>query len=321
MGTVALLSVLLALALVVTWLASWPILGIWRAVTSLRPRWSRWNLAVLSLPLFIGGMIAVGAAWPASTLELSRWTCHCDPASLFHLCVAHPNTALPVLPLAAFALVWMLWRPARTTAEVIRRLRAARSIVRASPLEAAECSGVQLADLGTPNAFTVGLFSPMVVVDRLWWRSLAPTEQRIVAAHETAHVRCKDPLSHTVGLLLSGLCASALGDKLVTDWLAWAEQRADGHAADAIDDPAAVATLLVQQKRAERVQLSLVPSFGGGGLEKRVLAVLAGESVPRRLGSRVGLSLAIALILWTTGVTLFGYPIHIAVEHLLQALT
>jgi Zn-dependent protease with chaperone function len=178
-----------------------------------------------------------------------------------------------------------------------------------------------LADLGTPNAFTVGLLAPKVVVDRAWWRSLGATERRIVTAHETAHARCKDPLRHSIALWLAGLCPCRLGRDLVGGWLAWAERRADGYAARTVGDAAAVAALLVQQKRAEGPHPSLVPSFGGGGIEARVVAVLSGEDPVPRLGSRLGLNFAGALVLWTAVVATTGYSIHIAVEHLLRQLT
>lgn len=323
MGPVALIAVLLALALAVTWIASWPALALWRAVTRRRAALARWNLAVLGVPPLIGGAVAVGAAWPAGTLDLSleRWVCHCDPGGLLHLCVAHPEAAIPALPAAAFALVWFLWRPARTTLDVARRLRAARALVSGQRPSPSEVEGVQLADLGSGNAATVGLLRPVIVADRRWWRSLAPADRRIVAAHETAHLRSRDPLGHVLGRLLAGLGARSLGRSLVEGWLLWAEQRADGHAARVCGDPARVAELLVRETRAEQAIPSLVPSFGGGALEQRVEALLDDARAPVRIGSRLGLTAATALCAWVIVVAAFGYPIHVAVERLLTALS
>lgn len=137
-----------------------------------------------------------------------------------------------------------------------------------------------------------------------------------MAAHEQAHARCRDPLTHVLGRLLAGLIPRQLGQPLLEGWLDQAEQRADQAAARASGDPLAVARLLLRQAR-QGDSPSLVPAFAGGRLELRVRALLAAPTAPPRLTSDLGPGLALvlgALLL----VGLFGFQIHATLEHLLQ---
>ena len=321
MGTLALAVMLLALALGVAWILAWPVLGLWARVlgAARRPTLRRFNIVMLAAPLILGAGVALGAVWPSESLVWGSWACHCvlGQASSYHLCLAHTSEALPLLPLATFWLVWLGWRPVRESVSVFRRLRAARRLVAAGGDQVMEhdCP-VRLLDLDSANAFTVGLLRPSVVADRCWWRGLSAMERRIVAAHEAAHVWCMDPLSHTVALLLCGLIPARVATPLVEGWLAWAEQRADARAAQVVGDAASVAELLLRQYR-QHATPSLVPAFGGGGLEARVTALLHFDGAAPRLASDIGRGLLLCGATTLLVVGLLGFQIHHWVERLL----
>ena len=318
MAVVSLILVLLALALSAAWVAAWPLLGTWRWIARRFPRAAAFNVPALSVPLLAGLVVSVGAIWPADSLSLGHWTCHCNTGeAAVHLCLAHPAGSLVLLPGAVFLLVWLGWRPLQVVRNVSRRLWATRRLRRScfrgeDPKE----RGVLLGDLGTPNAFTMGLLRTAVLVDQSWWRSLSAGERQIVAAHEQAHARCRDPLTHTAGSLLAGLVPARLGQPLLHGWLAWAERRADLAAARAAGGMLDVAELLVRQARLDLTP-ALVPSFAAHGVEGRVRALLAGPALAPRLISDLSLTVPLtAAALLAVG--LFGFQIHSVLERLLR---
>lgn len=316
MAAVSLILVLLALALSTAWILAWPMLGAWRWFARRHPRAQAFNVVALGAPMLAGIVLSAGAVWPSANLNMGQWTCHCAPGDgAIHLCLAHPEGALPLLPGAVFLLVWLGWRPARVVREVVSRLWAARALVRGA-WEMDARYGVKLGPLGGDNAFCAGLLRAVVLADRRWWRSLSDQERRIVAAHEHAHARCRDPLTHTMARLLAGFSPARLTGPLLHGWLDRAEIRADQAAARAAGDPLAVADLLLQQARAS-ASPSLVPAFHGSGLQARIFALVDDDQRPPRFGSDLGAGLpmlfAAALL-----VGLFGYQIHSALERLLR---
>lgn len=320
MTTLSLLLVLLSVTLAASWAVSWPLLGAWRWIVSVRPGAARFNILVLNIPLLVGLFLAAGAVWPAHSPSLINLACHCLPGAsdgAIHLCLSHPAGALPLLPVAVFLLIWLGWRPVRQAHGIVRRLLATRRLRLNTSWRADPRHGVLLGELGTPNAFTAGLLQATVLVDQGWWRSLSGLEREVIAAHERTHARCRDPLTHAVGWLLAGLAPERLARPLLGGWLAQAEQRADLVAAAAVGDPLVVAELLTRQARSVTVPEVLVPAFSSGGVRARVHALLHPPSYPVHLGSDLGPGLALtAGSLFSVG--LFGFHIHGALERLLR---
>lgn len=319
----SLFLVLLALGLGVAWVSAWPILGFWRLVIERlgKARLARFNIALLVVPFLLGLVAAVGAIWPSEGLLGELWACHCAPtgARAMHLCLTHPQASLPLLPIAAFVLVWLGWRPVRVVGSVIRSVLGARALLDSAR---GHDGSVRLAELGTRNAFTVGLSRPVVLADKEWWASLRPEEQRIVSEHERAHVECRDPLSYTVAQLFGGLVPQRVATPLVASWLNWAERRADECAAQEVGDPALVAQFLVRQVQISGQECSLVPSFRGGDLEARVVALLDVPKHPLRLSSDTGACLPLSAALGALVLlALCGFQIHGLIERLLHLFT
>ena len=318
MASISLILVLLALALLVAWVTAWPLLGAWRWVARVWPRMAAFNVLALSVPVLVGLIAAVGAVWPAASVPLGHWTCHCNASEeTIHLCLAHPAGSLPLLPGAVFLLIWLGWRPVRVVQDVARRLLATWSLRRSGAWdEDLFEQGILIGDLGTPNAFTMGLLRTAVLADRGWWSSLSAGERKIVAAHEQAHARCRDPLTHAAGCLLAGLVPERLSRPLLRGWLSRAEHRADMTAARAVGDTLTVAEFLVRQAR-QGMAPSLIPAFSGGELEGRVRELLSAPDRPPRLASDLGLGLPLTAAA-LAAVGLFGFQIHSLLEHLLR---
>ena len=166
MAALSLLVVLLALALTAAWLCSWPLLLCWRRLVHARPGIATFNVLALGMPVLVGMVLAAGAVWPAHSVGLDPGACHCDPASgLLHLCLVHPAGSLPLLPGAAFLLVWFGWRPARVALDVARRLQATARLRANTAWSPEPLHQVLLGDLGSPGAFTAGLLRSAVLVD------------------------------------------------------------------------------------------------------------------------------------------------------------
>jgi Zn-dependent protease with chaperone function len=325
MGTLSLILVLTALSFTVAWLAAWPILGLWRLVIEL-PRtrgWARFNVVVLALPVLLGIVAALGAVWPSESLSWAAWNCHCAPASSsIHLCLVHPEESLPLLPVVVFLLLWLGWRPAQVVHALVRNLLNTRALL--APRDRRDSSirsirSIRLVELGTPNAFTAGLLRPVIVADQRWWSSLSPDERRVVTEHERAHAVCRDPLSYITARFLAGLVPPRVGKPLVASWLSFAERRADEHAARSIGDRALVAEFLLRQARMG--QHALIPSFVGGDVEARIVALLDAPAHPLRLSSDVAWGLMVSALLAALLMGLFGFQIHKVVEHLVLLLS
>jgi Zn-dependent protease with chaperone function len=231
------------------------------------------------VPATLAMLLATGAALAISTvLPAHHSGCHCDwdAASVVHLCASHPERALPLLLPAAVALVVLLVRPALAVTRLARTRRATR-LAMASSHGAANDDVLVLTDVPLRNAFAIAARGGRVVADRAWWDGLAEWERRAVLAHETAHLRRRDPLVSSALSLAASFVPARLGSALVERWRLRAEQCADAAAARAIGDPAAVADLLVRQHRDLDPRLAAVPALSNAcSLEQRVDALLHG---------------------------------------------
>ncbi|WP_437320788.1 M48 family metalloprotease [Sorangium sp. So ce385] len=237
--------------------------------------------AVVFAPAVLGALGCAALALPSPFVG-----CHCAEHGLHHphLCAFHPAFALPLVTPSAYVLgAWLaltapfvlrLFRDAIASA---RWTRAARRL----PAVALDSVVVRLADCGAPGAFTIGALSPIVVIDRVLWRSLSDEQRRAVVHHERAHVERRDGLTLLALRLCVALFPSSAGQRLIDAWRAAAEQSCDRYAAGKLGDPAAVAAALiaVEKVRAQDPRGAALPAhamgaLAGGDLSRRVLALL-----------------------------------------------
>jgi hypothetical protein len=259
--------------------------------------------------------------------------CHCFAHGGHHphLCVYHPWLALPLLrvawPVAALWLAFSAWRCWPVIRDLVRGERWAKQLRRA-PGQVLDGVDVRLVDDLALGAFTVGIWSPAIVVDRRLWQGLEPTERRAVLHHEQAHVERRDALTLAcLRLAIAVLPWSAKGSWLRA-WKAATETVCDRHAATKLQDATSVAMALVS---VERLRVSahpsrvLAPALGiaaGTDLEVRVRALLDddGRSGPPLANDlpAVGIALcgvAALLLVWP------GNMLHHAAESLLGLFT
>jgi Peptidase family M48 len=286
--------------------------------------------AILLAPAILG---ALGCAALASPDPFAG--CHCTAHGLHHphLCTSHPGLALSlVVPALCLLGAWLSFsgpRLFRLGRELYASARWVRGMRRA-PALMLDGVAIRLADCRSRSAFMVGSLSPVIVFDRLLWRSLSDEARLAVAYHEQGHVRRRDGLT----LLALRLCAALFpipgASRLLVAWRAAAESTCDRHAAVKLGDAAAVAAALVtvERIRAESspedaaIPAAALGIGAGGDIERRVLALLDVGGRPARpwlendlLVTSIGALGALAItIAWP------GDSFHHAIETLIGSL-
>lgn len=178
---------------------------------ALRPRGhaTRWAwLAAMAIPVLapVGAWFApvapaVPALRPQATIDLSALpgpTPAAAPARWLDLSIDPLATAtqprwdaLAMRAWAASTLAAVLWIAATRGLVAWRRRR----------WQERELHGVRVLMSADFGPAVVGTFSPRVVIPR-WVRGLEATQQRLILAHELAHLRARDPLLLDAALLL-----------------------------------------------------------------------------------------------------------------------
>ncbi len=273
-----------AVFVVLTFVAGVLVAGLARLVP--RAAWPRastpWALSILlPLVLALAGSLALFLPAPFSS-------CHCAAHDHHpHICFAHPALAQPLLaPAALLLVVWLVSalpgavRLLRALAGSARRIRAVRQL---TPERVGETE-VRFVDSGVPTAFTAGVRSPVIVLDRAMWSALGERDREAVLSHERGHVDRADTLTSLV-LRACLVLQPWLPRSLFERWQHAAELHCDRHAAEHVGDPTAVAEALVSVGRLRTAQPdadeALLGVFGAEGLEHRVTALLDEENAPR----------------------------------------
>jgi hypothetical protein len=292
-----------------------------RAVAPLVRRASSASSAALMLaPLAIGALAMVALLFPDGI----SGACHCAPHGDHHphLCWTHPGHAGPLfLPAVAFLAGWLLVRSgaiARAGGSILRSIRLARAI-RATPLTQIDGIGVHLLDCGRPVAFTAGLLSPRIVVDRQLAERLDPQSLRAVVHHEHAHALRLDGLALAVARCIAALFPRAIVGEAVERWTSASEAECDRHAAAKLGSATDVAFALVAVERLQAGQAALgpAPAISSADLARRVSALLDGQPRPGNLASDV-FGVAIVVIGFVILVALWpGDTVHHLIETLL----
>lgn len=299
-----------------------------RIVPSLQQRLLRSSTAragVVVAPVIVAALGCIALAFPNPFLG-----CHCAEHGLHHphLCIIHPDFARPLaMPAACLVTLWLVLVLARLTRLGSEVIASSRWLRAQGGVSVEEIDGVMFRRVegGSRNAFTIGVLSPMIVIDRVLFNALSGEERRAVLLHENAHVQRRDGLT----LLALRLCLSLYpihaGRLLLREWRAAAEGACDHHAALILGDAGTVASALVAVERArakdrDDARAPALALGAGGDLERRVIALLDGapEAVPDRLlGNDV---LAIALVAAGAGALTLVWPggaFHHAVETLI----
>jgi Zn-dependent protease with chaperone function len=331
MSAVLLVTLSLALAL------AWGVAAILTLLARFSPREvkpdfrsaTRLRALTVLAPGMLAIVVLIVVLFPSPLSE-----CHCfaHGDGHPHLCVRHPWLALPLVsfaaPVASVWVVFALFRVSRVVRDLIQGELWARRL-RREPAELINGVQVRFVDALGLGAFTVGLWQPLVVVDRnLWWR-LDPIERLAILHHEYAHSARGDALTQACLRVTSAILPwSVTHNPWLRAWRSATEVVCDRYAALKLHDATSVARALISVERlraAARNPSDLSPVLGvaaGGDLALRVRALLdepAPSPLPltsdlRSIGV-ILLALATLLVAWPGGLW------HHAAESLLGLLT
>jgi Zn-dependent protease with chaperone function len=326
------MSVLLLVAVVTALLVAWAVAGAWVLLARCAPFFTRTgprSSTALRAGLVLGPALLALLALLVILVPSPLEHCHCFAHGGHHphLCVSHPWLASPLLGVALpLAVLWLAFAIARCGPVVRDLLRAERWARRLSRNPSERLDGVELRlvdDLAL-GAFTVGIWRPLVVVDRLLWNGLEHRERLAVIHHEAAHAKRRDALTLAcLRLVCAALPWPAQGAWLRA-WKAAAEALCDRHAAAQLQDAGCVAMALVSVERlrlAARHPATLAGAPGvaaGTDLEARVRCLLDDDrfGAPPLANDLLAIGsvlsgLAAVLLMWP------GSVLHHAAESLL----
>ncbi len=257
-----------------------------------RERASRWtplaqsrvSIAALSAPLFLALLLVGAVALPHAWFGLPD---HClDHPGHLHLCIVHgapfPSVAIAI---AGGGLIFFLG--GRLALSVSAALRGAVTGHRIVSLARRE-GDVWVLPGETPEAFTVGLLRPAVVVSAPV--RAADERWRAVFAHERAHAAGRHPLLRVIARVLGAFHWPAVSRRLTASLHDAQELWADAEAARALGSPVDVAETLVDWMRWRRASPSGAVTFEADPLGTRVRRLL--DDTPPAAGLSLG---AIAL--------------------------
>ena len=186
----------------------------------------------------------------------------------------------------------------RVAVRAARMLRMSRAVVArwtnaATPLEKSRWGVPVFAiDAGFPVVALAGLFRPRLFVDRRVLSSCSPGELDAIAAHERAHVVCRDNLRR----LLIGACEGPSSEP-AAEWRRAAEHAADRRAADSPRRALDLASALVKIARLAPGRMldatALSTIHDGGSLEARVRHLVGSDPLPR---AEQGTSIPVVLV-------------------------
>lgn len=259
------------------------------------------------LPASTAAVLVCEVAVPSVSYGLGLGPDHClGHDHHLHVCSWH-GAILPA---------WLAWIGAFGWAvSAVRAAQVVGGLVRTERLGTALAAlgaardGVHLVPATVALCHAVGVVRPRVLVSRAVADRLPADEFRAAVAHERAHIDRADP-RWSACIALAGCAAPLTAGRWVRVWREAAEEAADDIAACATDGPT-VARALVAVAR-----MGIAPSpglaFGGAGLERRVVRLLAGPLPPRRTLVGAG---ALLLAASACLVVVLAYePLHHLVE-------
>lgn len=257
--------------------------------------------------------------------------CHCleHGGHHPHLCVRHPWLALPLLaPAAGLSAAWLAqagWRAWGVLRDLVASERWVRCLAEL-PSETVAGVAVRLVDDLALGAFTLGIWTPVVAVDRALWEGLTSEERLAVVHHESAHLQRRDAVTLAGLRLVSTLLPWPANGPWLKGWRAATEAACDRYSANQVGDATCVAMALVSVERLRarlRGLAPLSPALGiaaGTDLQVRVHALLEDKRGSAPLANdllAVGIALVgLALLL----ILVPGSSLHHFVESLLGLL-
>ncbi len=261
-----------------------------------------WSIPLLAPPILYGlGLLrrhwlpclSSSGVSTGGTAEFLAWLCRAG-AALGRLLAPVLAVALAVGLLKAVASLWLAGRlvaaGAAAEAADARVCRAVKALTAGGPGPSATVVTVRRR-LG--QAFTVGLWRPVIVLSQPLVDGLDDEELEAVLAHELTHVSRGDHYKKWLGVLLrdvlffTGLSGVAFGRLQ-----AQVECGADAEAAAATGRPLALANAIIKSRklgpksggRPFRILDNFLPALAGSDLTRRVERLVTGPPAPKAGG-------------------------------------
>lgn len=302
---VSVLTAALFMAIIQSRLLAW--LGCFNVAAKQRFLW-----CMALFPYGVGLYAAVLVLAPSFTHQLGLALDHGHlryPHGHFHWLSWQGMGLLLLSAAAGWKLLTMLWRRARQRQHL-------QTLLAFSDVDSTGCYRVE-SDI--PNAFTLGLLNPKILISRALDRALTANELDIVYRHELAHQRARDPLRLSLFGMLIAVFIPTARQELYAALELLIEQQADAEVASQFRDPSAVAATLVKVNRLALRYQRQRPDFSACGfcttaIEARIQQLLGSDQgrsfpIPSFLLSTLALA-AIAIY--------YANSLHHSIETLLH---
>jgi Zn-dependent protease with chaperone function len=233
-----------------------------------------------------------------------------------HLCLLYGSAGLSPF-VAGLAVLWTM-RLGRQGWVALRALRHSRSI--ACTLEGVASpggAGSRIVPVDEPQAFVVGMLRPRMYLSQGLLGRSDPRDLESVMAHESSHIRRRDPLRRLTASLGLAFHLPGIASVIERRLAATLESAADADAARVLGDPLRVAETLVKLARLRATPLPLAVGMLDSDLEFRVRELLTPATRPDRPAAMLLIAIA------TSGFAaalLVADPVHAAFESLVRLL-
>lgn len=225
-------------------------------------------------PLAAGSVLALLTGISSFDYIADFITHHCHVANTESGCLPHAQLQLdPLVEVLAILIAMGLVAPflTATLRQIAEWDRIKKSLCAAGRY--CEKFDAYLIDDDRPLALCAGMLKPMVFISTGLMRRLTLEENRIVLAHEQAHVRRLDGLLQSVTRCLSAWHLPSMKRLLINDLALATEQACDDEAARRTTGRLAVAETVLKVERLHHRQWENLSSVAG----------LVGSSIPARI--------------------------------------
>jgi len=288
---------------------------LWRRISAGHPFEREWALTGLATaPVTLATWIILCLIAPGALAVAFFGLDHCEQHSAHvHLCLFHPSAPLNSLTVSALLLCGSVAAVAGHS--TLRSIWATQPLRALRSLESSTLSrGAAIIKSDLPFALTYGLASPRALISTALLDALSPAQRKTVFAHESVHMRRRDPLRHLIARMSSVLVWPSVRAELLGELLLSTEQVCDEKTAEILGDRLQVAETILAVERLVGGYPGAPPlalGIDGGSLTARVSNLLDGK--PRRRW-RIGWLLAALVGVWIAAAP----ALHHEAEHALD---
>ncbi len=268
------------------------------------------------LPILIGLYAIFVAEMPSMSHELGLTSDHCHSESVNHyLCVYFPPAFNWLSWPGIFLFSFFAFIAAKLCVGFYRAYQHQSYLSTLLSFIESKENDIYLLDSHIPNAFTLGLIRPQVIVSKALCHQLTPDELDIVYKHELAHKKTHDPLRLWLFSLILSFHLPHVRRSFYKAMEISLEKKADAEVLALRNDSELIASTLIKVNRLtnrffSQAVVANFCHFGKTAIEQRVAYLLAsdkGRAFPCLLTS---ISFSIFIIIGVSGADLFHHAIE-----------